>query len=238
MKALIKKVFRSTGLQVKKYPDLDIQRRAKIISYFEINKLLDVGANIGLYGLAVRHLRYKGKIISFEPLNDAFAKLKKASASDQNWAINNYALGDADSKSTINVAGNSKSSSILNMLPSHVKSAPKSEYISKQEITVKKLDTIFNEFYEAGDKIMLKIDTQGYEKNILDGAKSSLSKIRVIQLEMSIVPLYETELLLVDMITYLNKLGFELFSLEEGFTDPVTGRLLQVDGIFVNKNVL
>ena len=83
---------------------------------------------------------------------------------------------------------------------------------------------------------MLKIDTQGYEKNVIDGATKSLGSIKVIQLEMSILPLYENEMLYVDMINYLDKKGFQLFSLENGFSDQHTGQLLQVDGIFVQKN--
>jgi FkbM family methyltransferase len=238
MKKLGKILFRSIGMQVRQYPDRDIRRRLKIIKHYNINKLLDVGASTGIYGLSMRHLRYENQIISFEPTNDAFAKLEKVAAKDKNWTIHNYALGDADMKSTINIAGNSVSSSILNMLPSHVAFAPESEYVSKQEIEIKKLDTVFSEFYKEGDRMMLKIDTQGYEKSVIDGAHESLKKIMILFLEMSISPLYENELLLPEMISYLNGLGFELFSLENGFYEPTSGRLLQVDGLFVNRNVI
>jgi len=83
--------------------------------------------------------------------------------------------------------------------------------------------------------VMMKIDTQGYEKNVIDGALTSLNRIKIIQLEMSIVPLYENETLFVEMIQYLDNNGFILYSLENGFSNPTTGQLLQVDGIFVNK---
>ena len=82
---------------------------------------------------------------------------------------------------------------------------------------------------------MIKIDTQGYEKNVIDGATESLNNIKIIQLEMSILPLYENEILFIEMINYLDKKGFQLFSLENGFSDLTTGQLLQVDGIFVQK---
>jgi hypothetical protein len=85
---------------------------------------------------------------------------------------------------------------------------------------------------------MVKIDTQGYEKNVIDGATASLDKIKVFQLEMSIFPLYENEMLYLDMIQYLDNKGFQLFTLENGFSDPKTGQLLQLDGIFVNKQYI
>ena len=122
------------------------------------------------------------------------------------------------------------------MLPEHLKSSPESEYVSKQNIKIKTLDSVFPNFYEEGDNIMLKIDTQGFEKNVILGGENVLSKIRIIQLEMSIVPLYENEILFIEMINFLDSKGFELFALENGFSDKKTGKLLQVDGIFINKN--
>jgi FkbM family methyltransferase len=142
--------------------------------------------------------------------------LKKASLKDNNWLVNNYALGNEDIKSMINVAGNSFSSSILNMLPTHLKSEPESIYIAQEEIEIKKIDSIFNSFCNKEDRVMIKIDTQGYEKNVIDGATESLNNIKIIQLEMSILPLYENEILFIEMINYLDKKGFQLFSLENG----------------------
>lgn len=142
--------------------------------------------------------------------------MKKASLKDNNWLVNNYALGNEDIKSMINVAGNSFSSSILNMLPTHLKSEPESIYIAQEEIEIKKIDSIFNSFCNKEDRVMIKIDTQGYEKNVIDGATESLNNIKIIQLEMSILPLYENEILFIEMINYLDKKGFQLFSLENG----------------------
>ena len=236
MKVLIKKALKSIGYQLKKYQEEDIPK-LKIITHFEINKLLDVGANVGQYSLEMRRIGFNKKIISFEPLKNAYEKLKEAASKDKNWVVNNYALGNENVESLINVSGNSASSSILNMLPEHIKRAPESKYIAKENIVIKKLDSIFENLFEAGDNIMLKIDTQGFEKNVILGAENILSKIRIIQLEMSVVPLYENEILFTEMINFLDSKGFELFSLEKGFSDKKTGKLLQLDGTFVNKKI-
>jgi len=236
MKKLIKKILKNRGLQVTKYPDMDLKRRLKIMTYYNINTLFDIGANTGQYAKRMKELGYSNRIISFEPLKGAFEDLKKAALKDNNWIVNNYALGNEDGKSIINIAGNSQSSSILHMLPMHLESAPESKYMAQEEIEIKKLDSIFNSFTNKEDRVMLKIDTQGYEKNVIDGAMASLSRIMIIQVEMSIVPLYENEMLFIDMIKYLDNKGFQLFSLENGFSSPDTGQLLQVDGIFVRKD--
>lgn len=213
----------------------DYKRRLKIINNCNINLLLDIGANAGQYSKKMRNFGYTKKIISFEPLKDVFEILKKNALHDKNWIVNNYALGNEDSVGIINVSKKSDCSSIFNMLPEHKESASGLEYIAQQEIEVKKLDTVFNSFAGKSDNVMIKIDTQGYEKNVIDGAFESLNKILIIQLEMSIVPMYENEILFIEMIEYLKNKGFQLYSLENGHFNRNTGRLLQVDGIFVNK---
>ena len=238
MKKLIKRILRKNGLQLSKYPDYDMARRIKIINYYDIDTIFDIGANVGQYGTNMREIGFSKKIISFEPLKSAFGILKNTSSKDNNWIINNYALGNENFKSLINVAGNSASSSILNMLPKHLNTAPESKYLAQEEIEIKKLDSIYNSFCKKEDKVMIKIDTQGYEKNVIDGATESLKNIRIIQLEMSIVPLYENEILFIEMINYIENKGYHLFSLENGFSDKKTGQLLQVDGIFVRKEML
>ena len=234
MKKTVKKILKYWGYQINKYHEED---KLKIINQFSINKLFDVGANIGQYSQYMREIGFNKKIISFEPLKTAYQTLAEVASKDNNWIVNNYALGNENAESMINVSGNSFSSSILNMLPEHINRAPESKYIAKEKIEIKKLDSVFNNYYVEGDKVMLKIDTQGYEKNVILGAGNVLNKISIIQLEMSVIGLYENETSFIEMINFLDSKGFELFSLENGFSDSKTGRLLQLDGLFVNKKI-
>lgn len=225
------------GVPVLKYFKPDLNRRLKIMNHYKIDLLFDIGANIGQYGELTRTIGYAGKIISFEPLNDAYEALEKKALSDNKWTTNNFALGHENSKALINVAGNSVSSSVLEMKDVHIETEPNSKYIGQQEIQVKKLSDIFNSFYTDENKVMLKVDTQGFEKQVLEGASDILNKVSLIQLEMSLVTLYENEPLYLDVIELLDKKGFELIALENGFSNSTTGVLLQVDGIFRNKNL-
>lgn len=220
------------GAQVMRYPTGSVKRRISLINYFKINKILDVGANSGQFALEMKDIGYKGSIVSFEPLSVAYRELEKNSRYDDKWTAVHCALGDTDSEAVINVAGNLNSSSLLPMHQNHEKSSPTSKFIGKENIRIRKLDSIFADYFEKDDRVYLKIDTQGFEKRVLDGAEQSLKYIMGIQIEMSLVPLYQDSLLFSEMKSLLENKGYELYSLENGFTDPESGRLLQVDGIF------
>lgn len=228
----INSLIKPLGIELRKINSSDITRRMKLFECFKINKVFDVGANVGNYSLELRKFGFNGQIVAFEPLTQPFDKLSFVSSKDKKWDILKIALGDKDETAIINIAGNLDSSSLLNMLPSHLKSAPQTKYIGKEKIIIKKLDSIFDKYYHNLDNIYMKIDTQGFEKKVLEGSRLSLKKIVGLQIEMSLIPLYEDSPLYLEMINYLSNIGFQLFSLENGFSDPNTGQLLQVDGVF------
>lgn len=225
-------LMKKMNLELRRFPEGDLKRRLLLLSHFQINSVFDVGANLGQYVINMREAGYAGNFISFEPVSTQFDILNKAAKKDPHWQAVNMALGSRDEETLINIAGNSESSSLLEMMPEHTNSEPRSAYIGREKITVRKLDTIFSDYYRAGDRILLKLDTQGFEKEVLAGAACSLEKVTGIQLEMSLIPMYEGEMLYDEMIRFLKEKGFHLYSLENGFSDPKTGQLLQIDGIF------
>lgn len=234
----LNKIMTNYGAELVKFPNDELMRRRAFLRHYQINKVLDVGANVGKYAETLRKIGFKGDIISFEPLSKTFIELNNNSKKDSKWQAFNIALGDFNGESEINIAGNVNSSSLLDMDPLHLQSAPQSKYIGKEKITVKTLDSIYENICSNQDQVYLKIDTQGFEKQVLDGASSSLNKIKGIQLEMSILPLYKGILTYQEMIAYLNAKGFEIHSIEPGFSDQLSGKLLQFDGVFLNlKNI-
>lgn len=236
IKTIIQSIFKKFGVQLKKFSSSDTGRRILLIKKNNINKIIDVGANTGQYALEMRRDGFKGEIVSFEPLAEAFLKLRNNAKNDKKWQVYDYAIGNENGRTFINIAGNSVSSSISNMQDSHLKAAPESSYIGKEEISINKLDSLFHNFYSEDDRIILKIDTQGFEKNVIDGAEKFLEKVILLQLEMSLIRLYENEMLFDEMIEYLKARNFQIISLENGFFDKQSGQLFQVDGIFINKN--
>jgi hypothetical protein len=142
------------------------------------------------------------------------------------------AIGNEEGKKSINISGNSVSSSILKMTNTHIKGAPESVYISSEEVYINKLDNIWGTFLKNKNNIFIKIDVQGYESQVLEGAINILPKIKGVQIELSLVPLYENQLLFLGMLDYITNLGFELCDISPGFRDIQSGKLLQFDGIF------
>ena len=83
--------------------------------------------------------------------------------------------------------------------------------------------------------IFIKIDTQGYEWQVLDGAEEALKLACGLHLELSLVPLYAGQHLWMNIIERLNSKGFDLWNINKGFTDSRDGRLLQIDATFFKK---
>lgn len=237
-KKLVKSFFRGCGFDLVKLSPAchPLAQRKQLLKYFSIDTVIDVGANNGQFALQLRNeLNYRGRIVSFEPLKDAYAEMEKHAARDDSWKVFNAALGDSVGESLINIAGNSTSSSLLEMLPKHIESAPASKYVGTEVISVKTLDSVFGDICGPSDSIYLKIDTQGFESKVLKGALGSLPRVKLIQMEMTLVPLYQNEVTFTGMYNYMVELGFDLIGVEQGFAEVESGRLLQLDGTFLNS---
>lgn len=229
---IVRKIINPIKLDLKIYPNLDLRRRKKLFYHHKITKIIDVGANNGQYALEMFDLNFKGKIISFEPVKSTFQSLELKVKNNSNWQAFNFGLGNKNEQMKINISKNTFSSSLLDILPNHVRNAPDSEIIGTETVTIKTIDTIYKDFVNEKDIVLLKLDVQGFEKKVLEGAAESLKKIHGIQIEMSIEELYKEEMLFLDMIIFLKSYGFNLHSLENGFYNKETGKLLQVDGLF------
>lgn len=208
-------------------------RMATALRWLDADTVLDVGANIGQYGSALRASGFSGRLISCEPLPDAFGHLSRRTAGDPNWTALHTAVGAEPGSSTINVSANSFSSSMLPMTDAHRNAAPGSEFVSSVSVPVTTVREILETHRVDPERALLKIDTQGYESRVLDGAGELLQRFAAVQLELSFVPLYAGQQLFDQLVARLADEGFGVFCLDAGFADPRTGRMLQCDGVFV-----
>lgn len=205
----------------------------KALNRFDVDLVLDVGANIGQFASELRSVGYKGILVSFEPLSAAHTALSQASRHDPKWLVHpRSAIGDYDGEIEINIAGNSVSSSLLPMTELHSSAAKDSAYVGVESVPLRQLDSVAPAYLAESRKPFLKIDTQGFEWQVVDGAVAILPEISGILCELSLVPLYEGQRLWMEMIQRLESEGFTLWSIQKGFTDPRGGRTLQVDAIF------
>jgi FkbM family methyltransferase len=229
-----RRVVQSVGIDVCRFPDNESgYHRAKLLAHHEIDHVFDVGASDGRFGAELRRFGYRGRIVSFEPLPDAYAKLADRASDDSRWTTVPYALGSESGEVVLNVAGNSgASSSILPMLDRHMVAAPEAGVVATETVQQHRLDEVWRDFAPEQSRLFLKVDVQGYEQNVLAGARELLNHCSGVQLELSFVPLYEGSMSYRGALDEMERLGLTLMLLDPGFRDRMTGQVLQADAAF------
>ena len=235
--SVVKAQLSRLGVDIKRLSPLSNfgLQAAQTVALVGADTIIDVGANAGQFAAELRAHGCHNKIISFEPLSLAHEALSKAAANDAHWVVHpRTALGAEEGEATINIAGNSASSSLLPMNRAHSEAAPYSAYVGAERVAVTKLDiAVANIDFE---RAFLKIDTQGFELDVLRGATLTLGRTVGLLIEMSLVELYEGQPLWFELIEWLKVRGFALHALNQGFVHPETLRTLQVDGVFVRSD--
>jgi FkbM family methyltransferase len=232
----VKRVLRSVGYDVIQYrpSSSDSAKLSRLLRHAGIELVLDVGANEGQFATELLAGGYRGRIVSFEPLRQAHDRLRQVAAREPRWTVHERcAIGDSDGEVQIHVAGNSVSSSIRPMLEQHAQSAPESRYVGTESVPLRRLDDIAMPYLADAREVFLKVDTQGYEAAVLRGAPALLQRVRAVQLELSLVPLYEGQELWQHFLALMQAQGFELWTLLPGFVDEASARTLQADAVFV-----
>ncbi|MGI9175528.1 MAG: FkbM family methyltransferase [Rhodothermales bacterium] len=230
-------IRKTTGLDVRVYDfkNAPMARRMALLQHHGIGVVLDVGANMGQYAQSLRRNGYRGRIVSFEPMAAAFQMLQAHAQADPAWEAVHFGLGAAEEEATIHIAQNPQCSSLLAPLPRYLEASPAPTLVGDEAIRIQPLDTVFSKYVREGERGFLKLDVQGYERRVLEGAQASLPHIAGVQLELSLVPLYEGGPVLEEMLAYLAGQGFTLMSIEPTASHPRTGQQLQVDGVFFRE---
>ena len=240
IKEIFKKLLKRIGYEIKVYNPANQPARQIVsaLNHVNTNIVFDIGANEGQFAQDIREFGYNGRIISFEPLTLAHKNLEKNAKSDATWDVHDRsAIGNENGTITINISENSVSSSILPMLEAHSKMSKKSQYTKTENIPLVKLDSIAPNYLLPWHNLFIKIDTQGYESQVLDGADETLNEACGILCELSLIPLYEGQAHWLEIVDRLEKKGFTLWALQNGFSDNKTGQILQMDGIFLKSSI-
>lgn len=222
--------------------DLVPRRKGKVLAtqldlvlrHAGISVVLDVGANTGQYARGLRENGYTGRIVSFEPLGAAHAKLTQAAASDPRWDIApRIALGARSGEALIQVSAEADMSSILPQSELLRRISPSSEVRGQERVRLERLDVAAAGYLGAADRVFLKVDTQGYEAAVLDGTGRLIDRLAGVQLELSLVPLYDGEAGFRGMLDRMHDLGFEPHLVLPGYFERKLARQLQVDVVFM-----
>jgi FkbM family methyltransferase len=196
----------------------------------QVDFVIDVGANAGQFGTVLRKSGYKGRILSFEPLPELFDRLEAVAAKSPPWSALNLALGEREEAREINVTSHSQLSSFKTL------SHPELGVERKQNVHIRRLDDVL-----AGMELgrpFLKIDTQGFEEQVLLGARETLGKFHGVLMELPIEHLYNDVWTFEAAVAFMRTRGFVISSIETVLmyaADPVS--LWEVDCLFKNVNL-
>lgn len=210
----------------------------RLIEKEAISVLLDVGANAGQFAQDLRHMGYKGRIVSFEPVAEAHLELRKTAAGDPGWTVApRMALGAEDGEVTVQVAVLSGLSSVLPPTLFHLQTYAPSATVATDLVPCRRLDSVTDQYLHPGEKALLKVDVQGFEKQVLEGAESLLEILSGVYIELSLETLYDGQALARDVLDYLERRGFQMWFVSPGWCDPQSGRMLQYDALLARSNV-
>ncbi|MBV8141961.1 MAG: FkbM family methyltransferase [Verrucomicrobia bacterium] len=146
------------------------------------SRVLDVGANIGMTALALSQICPHGRIAAIEPVPRTFEHLRRnvARANAGNIEVLNFALGSK--RGTALMQGHPSNFACSFIADSY--NIPDADHFS-YEVTVKRLDETFGEL--SLDRLdFLKVDVEGFELEVFEGAKETLNTYRpIVFLEMN-----------------------------------------------------
>lgn len=219
-------------LNSKGWDVLTYRKFIELLPLYEVDFVVDVGANVGQYASEVRRLGYSGEILSFEPCSEPYQCLKEVSAADQAWRCMNAAAGEfAEDSVSIRVYRESVFSSMKTLQVVDM------DY-QEESIKVIRLDDVLladPQFMKAS-RPFLKVDTQGFDEQVLLGATESLKRCIGVQLECSLSPLYEGQWTIEDAIRFMRNAGFTPWSVKRGFIQD--HREFELDMIFYREDIV
>lgn len=233
---MIKVIVEKLGYELikkRKNPSLKSHLQ-NILKQYEIDLVLDVGANQGQYGQMLRKLGYKGEIISFEPVKSAYEKLKESTKKDNLWKVFKLGLSDQKGAAQINVFGSSVFSSLLKPNEFGQNSFKKMERSVAEEIDLDTLDNFLNANHIKNKRIFLKMDTQGHDLNVFLGTKNSIANIVGVQSEISFQPIYENMPNYHESLKEYEKAGFMVTGLYS-VSRSSSGAIIEMDCVMLNN---
>ena len=235
---IIKKLFSIFNLDIKKK-----QKNFDEIYLYFIKKnpcIFDVGANTGQSIIRFRNIFPNCILHCFEPLKKCFDSIKQK-YNEKNIVLNNFALGEINTNRKFNHNILTYTSSFLN-----INKTNKSSFLykrakkNKSNVVIQKLDHYIKQ-HNIKNIDILKIDTQGYEIKVLQGAMHLLKKrggIKFIELEITIQDIYVKKPNFFEIDFIMHKNNFVLYQLGEFSSENINNRLTGFDALYINSSLV
>ena len=228
---VVKRQLRRLGLDVRRHrPGFTFaERRQGWIERLDVDTVIDCGAHRGAWARALRVDGFEGRILSFEPLSTSYRELAEEASADPLWDARRLALADRPGREQMNISANDSSASSL--LPLRPGFSPDARTVATEVVEVARLDEVVEP--EDLGRTFVKCDVQGAEARLLGGAQGVLERTLLLQIELALVERYEGQALFADIVDRLEGMDFHLVDLDRVYADWRTGKLIEVDGLFV-----
>jgi FkbM family methyltransferase len=195
-------------------PVFEEEHLRRFFRHFEVDCVFDVGANAGQYATMIRkRAGYRGPIISFEPNPQVAAKLREKARRDQNWFVEEVALGASAGQATFNIMSMDQMSSLRRSQTTETDIfRTDAKIVKKMRVKVSTLEIELGKYRpKLGFKCpFLKMDTQGHDVDVALGAGEKLSEFVGLQSELAIKRIYEDSPTLEDALRLYYEKGFVL----------------------------
>ena len=211
-------------------------RTAMLLKGAGVDLVIDIGANTGQFAESLFDFGYQGQVLSFEPVPDAHHEISQRSKPYPNWTIaERMAIGDTDGEIEFHITDDTQFSSVLPIEDSFAAHNTKSSVVKKEMLPIFRLDSVLAQYVPDWESktILLKIDTQGYEQQVLNGAKSVLARAKGLKIEIPVYKIYQqAQLDFYGTLSLVQREGFQPYSFHIEGVDLPTGRVNTMDGLF------
>jgi FkbM family methyltransferase len=189
--------------------------------------VVDVGAHRGQFSLLALELFPQAMVLAFEPLSLARGRLAWLLHGEPRFRLYPMALGREAGERSLLVAARDDCSSLRAATGDQMALEPRSRPVRSERVPVARLDEVLRAD-QLRQPALLKIDVQGQELEVLEGALGLLGHFEVIYLEASFRELYAGQALAGDLISWLARRGFALNGVYNLLLDG-DGRAAQAD---------
>jgi len=191
----------------------------------------DIGAHVGTWTLLARAVFPSCEIHAFEPLDSHRSEFSSRIHGISGIHMHSVALGSSECEATMNVTGFSDSSSLL--VPTEALSRDFGSHTVRHEnVSVSKLDDyIIKNGLPWPD--LIKLDVQGYEHFVLQGAPNCLSRVRALISEVSFEKYYNGQALFHELVHLCANSSLHIVAFGKGTV--LGGRVKQTDALFLRR---
>ncbi|MBD2093914.1 FkbM family methyltransferase [Trichocoleus sp. FACHB-591] len=198
----------------------------------EIQLVIDVGANEGKFIITSLALMPEVAVYAFEPNLSLAEKLSSHKWNSEKIKIFPVALGSKQNNLPINITKFSPASSFLEPSDQLAIEFPETEIDNIVIVKVDRIDDLINSLDTMHESILLKLDVQGFELEVLQGATGILDRIPIIVCEVNFAALYEKQPSLEAILSFLSKYGYQLVDIGDPVRSRTTKEVLYADVAF------